>query len=559
MAEREAVGVVLSGASTESADCQLYDCAEHGKIREGMFLLIQRDEARGILVRVAKIIPSNEYYTKGDAWSEARRKRLPIPAQVARQYEVCELEILGEVPGLHTVATPPYAGEEVVKIDVSRDPKLIFGVNQQEPGIVWYGSLVGYENAPIPLTIEGIPMHFAVFGTTGSGKSYGVGALIEKLVNIYDTESSILSLPMLIVDSNADYIDYVEHFEKTEQFGAAPNITRYVFPNSSKARIRERHMRQLAINLNFLGRRDLAEIVVQYYHGGERNELQVSAIESLIDRLEDRGVIARPQNNQGDYQRIFTTDNMFNAALNHLDEMEKEGLVHSQTRPAVERALRKFREIDSSQYHLLSTSPQLDFDFVDLLTQNREIAIIDFSTEGAPGVSLALKQLVMSYLAAVLYSRFTQYKIERQERYLVFIIEEAQNYVPNLSVYDVGYSLAREKLAIIATQGRKFGLSLCLISQRPSFLDPVVLSMCNSFFIHRISPQDVLFVEKVTGGLPASLARRLTQLERGELIMHGQMSKVPIPFLVRAPERDPSIGHRYGQTKVLEGLRHLKR
>ncbi|MEM2961290.1 MAG: hypothetical protein QXU67_06760 [Candidatus Bathyarchaeia archaeon] len=84
MVEYEAVGVILSGASTQSADCQLYDFAERGKIREGMFLLIPRGERKGILVRVARIIPQNEYYTRGDAWSEARRRRLPIPDQIAR-------------------------------------------------------------------------------------------------------------------------------------------------------------------------------------------------------------------------------------------------------------------------------------------------------------------------------------------------------------------------------------------------------------------------------------------------------------------------------------------
>lgn len=559
MSEHEVVGVVLSGGSTETADCQLYDYAERGKIREGMFLVISHGQKRSILVRVAKIVPSNEYYTRGDAWSEARRKRLPIPDQIARQYEVCELEILGEVPKLHSVSTPPYAGEEVSKIDVAKNPELIFDVNQRSPGIIWYGSLVGYENAPIPLTIEGIPMHLAVFGTTGSGKSHDVGALMERLVNIYNTQNSILSLPMLIIDSNADYIDYVEYFEKTEHLGAAADVTRFVFPNSPEARIRKRHTKQLAINLNFIGRRDLAEIIVQYYHGGERNELQVSALEALIDRLEDMRVIARPQDFQADYQRIFTTDQMFESALDHLDQMVAENLIHSQTKPAVERALLKFREIDSPQYRLLSTTPQLGFEFVDRLTENREIAIMDLSTDGAPGVSLALKQLVMSYLAAILYSRFTQYKINRETRYLLFIIEEAQNYVPNLSVYDVGYSLAREKLATIATQGRKFGLSLCLVSQRPSFVDPVVLSMCNSFFIHRISPEDVSYVEKVTGGLPSSLKRRLTRLEQGEVIIHGQMNKVQTPFLVKAPCRDPEIGHRYGSTNVLEGLRRPRR
>jgi len=309
--------------------------------------------------------------------------------------------------------------------------------------------------------------------------------------------------------------------------------------------------------LSYLSKRDLAEIINQYYHGGEGAELQVSATEALLTRLEDDLDIARPANGRGDYQRIFTSDEMFETALGKLDHMVTEGRVHASTSPAVERALRKFREIETNEYHLLSTSPQLGFEFVDNLTQNREIAIVDFSTEGAPGVSLALKQLVMSYLAAVLFARFTQYKTSGQERYLVFIVEEAQNYVPNLSVYDVGYSLARQKLATIATQGRKFGLSLCLISQRPSFVDPVILSMCNSFFIHRVSPDDVSFVNKVTGGLPQSLSRRLTNLERGEVIVHGQMNVVQIPFLVKAPQRNPEIGHRFGSTNVLEGLRHL--
>jgi len=555
LAKHEAIGVILTGASTQSADCQLYDSAERGKIREGMFLLIPRGESRGILVRVAKMTPSNEYYTAGDAWSEARRKKLPIPDQIARQYEVCELDILGEVPRLRSVSVPPYAGEEVVKVDISKNSELIFEADRRSPGIIWYGSLVGYENAPIPLDIEGIPMHFAVFGTTGSGKSYDVGALIEQLVCICDSESSILSLPMLIIDANADYLDYVEYFEKAGKLGAATDITRYVFPNSPEARVAKRHTKQLAINLNYVGRRDLAEIIVQYYHGGERNELQISAVDSLFDRLEDERIIARPQNGQGDYHRVFTSDQKFDETLAVLDKMSSEGVIAYQSKPAVDRALRKFREIDSQELRLLSTMPQLGFDFVDRLTGNREISIIDFSADGAPGVSLALKQLIMSYLAAILYSRFTNYKISRQERYLFFIIEEAQNYVPNLAVYNVGYSLAREKLSIIATQGRKFGLSLCLISQRPSFVDPVVLSMCNSFFIHRVSPEDVSFVEKVTGGLPKSLARRLTQLERGELIVHGQVNKVPIPFLIKAPSRDPKIGHRFGTTNVLEGLR----
>jgi hypothetical protein len=136
-------------------------------------------------------------------------------------------------------------------------------------------------------------------------------------------------------------------------------------------------------------------------------------------------------------------------------------------------------------------------------------------------------------------------------------MEEAQNYCPNLSVYNVGYSLAREKLSQIATQGRKFGLSLCLISQRPSFIDPIVLSMCNTFFIHRISPEDIPFVKRACGGLPSALERRLTTLERGEVIVTGQMNVVPFPLLVNVPSRE--IPHTFGKTDVLAALKRMAR
>jgi hypothetical protein len=102
---------------------------------------------------VAKIIPQNEFFVAGDAWTEARRKQQEIPSGLARKYEICELELLREVPGFTEISIPPYAGDKVFEIDISKDLKSIFGVVSPE-GIIWYGSLLGYVNAPIPLTIN---------------------------------------------------------------------------------------------------------------------------------------------------------------------------------------------------------------------------------------------------------------------------------------------------------------------------------------------------------------------------------------------------------------------
>jgi DNA helicase HerA-like ATPase len=99
-------------------------------------------------------------------------------------------------------------------------------------------------------------------------------------------------------------------------------------------------------------------------------------------------------------------------------------------------------------------------------------------------------------------------------------------------------------LAQIATQGRKFGLSLCLVSQRPSFVDPIVLSMVNTFIIHRISAEDIAFIRKISGGLPKVIENKLVNLTTGRAIVSGQMNKLGFPVVVDIPERKilPKMG-----------------
>jgi hypothetical protein len=544
MAEGTPIGIILTGSTTQKASCQLFQSSEKGGIREGKFLLIKSGPGeRRILARVASIIPQNEFYTEGDAWTEARRKQIEIPGQLARQYEICELDLLAEMPGAKTLVIPPYPNDKVYEMKLPEQSEEIFGLPSKSEGIIWYGTLVGYENAPIPLNIENIPMHIGVFGTTGSGKSYDTGALIEQLVKIYDREDKILSFPILIIDANGDYLDYIHYFEKKKKFGAAATVTRYVFPKSPE--LSKHGVKPIAIDLNLMSKRELAEAIVLYYSGGEKNELQINGLERLIAYMEDSSFIS-----EGNYQSIFTESEKFEKAIESLKDL---GL-HAATAAAVLRALEKFVDIEQD-YGLLSQEPKLDKSFVDTLTKNREIAIIDFSAAGAPGIAPTLKQFVMSYLASVLFRVFTEYKMEGKERYMLWIIEESQNYCPNLATYNIGYSLAREKLGAIATQGRKFGLSLCLISQRPSFVDQVVLSMCNTFFIHRISPEDVPFVKRVTGGLPGSLERRLTTLENGELVVSGQMLTLSFPMLIRVPPR--LVPQTTGRTDVLGSLRRL--
>ena len=120
---RDVVGIILSGSTTSEATCQLLESAERGGIREGMLLLV-KSQGRKLLARVAQIVPYNAFYTEGDPWSEARRKGLPIPEDVARKYEICKLDLLIEVPRSE-IRSPPQPGDQVLRIDPTSHQKEI--------------------------------------------------------------------------------------------------------------------------------------------------------------------------------------------------------------------------------------------------------------------------------------------------------------------------------------------------------------------------------------------------------------------------------------------------
>jgi hypothetical protein len=541
MSKKEYVGIILSQATTREAACQLLESAERGGIKEGILLLVETG-GKALLARVAQIVPYNAFYTEGDPWSEARRKGLPIPEEVARRYEVCRLDLLIEIPQAE-IKYPPQPGDKVLKLDPRAHEKDIYGVSKGEPKYIWYGSLAGYDDAPVPLYIENVPMHMAIFGVTGSGKSFDAGAFIEQIVNIPRKKGDIVSYPMVIIDAHGDYTDYLDFISKGNELGKFGWIKRFVFPTAyTQPKFRQEKLIQpIGLNLDLLSSRELAEIIVLFYKGTtEGAELQVSGLDYLFECMREDGYES--------LQDIFRLN--FEELKQRLDGIPKEEMAPA-TKSTIHRALNEFITIESEHQLLSTKSPLKDEKFVDDITKNRGIAIIDFSADAAPGIDLKTKQLVMTYLASMLFDRFTRFKIEGKEKYLMFMIEESQNFCPDKS-FPISTSLAHQKLSAIATQGRKFGLSLCLISQRPSFVDRIVLSMCNTFFIHRVSPEDVGFVKSVTGGLPPSVSNRLTTLNRGELIVTGQMNTVPFSLDIVVPSR--KVPHTIGKTRVVENL-----
>lgn len=129
---------------------------------------------------------------------------------------------------------------------------------------------------------------------------------------------------------------------------------------------------------------------------------------------------------------------------------------------------------------------------------------------------------------------------ERSKDPVLLVCEEAHRYVPNSG--EAQYEAAQEAVRRIAKEGRKYGLGLLLVSQRPSEVEATVLSQCNSWIVLRITNDaDREHVRSILPDSMAGLTKMLSGLRRQEAIFVGQAAMLPSRILVRtlAPNQLP--------------------
>jgi uncharacterized protein len=124
----------------------------------------------------------------------------------------------------------------------------------------------------------------------------------------------------------------------------------------------------------------------------------------------------------------------------------------------------------------------------------------------------------------------------------VLILEEAHNYLrPKRDNESPGLQLSRETFERIAKEGRKFGLSLIMASQRPSEVSATVLSQCANFIVHRIqNPDDIEFFKKILPSASRDLLDQLPILAPGDGLLLGSAVNVPARVKVRKPVAEPT-------------------
>jgi DNA helicase HerA-like ATPase len=171
-----------------------------------------------------------------------------------------------------------------------------------------------------------------------------------------------------------------------------------------------------------------------------------------------------------------------------------------------------------------------------LVSDKAQPKIVDLS-----GVPNEIAGVSSAVIARTLFNlKVWQTAEERQNDPVLLVCEEAHRYVPNRG--EAQYEAAQEAIRRIAKEGRKYGIGLLLVSQRPSEVEATVLSQCNSWIILRITNDaDREHVRSILPDSMSGLAKMLSGLRRQEAIFVGQAAVLPSRILIRSlrPEQLP--------------------
>lgn len=162
------------------------------------------------------------------------------------------------------------------------------------------------------------------------------------------------------------------------------------------------------------------------------------------------------------------------------------------------------------------------------LNNKNQIIILDLSLlpfELLETITGLIGRLILEFTQRI--NKVEAYKNRRGEYPIALILEEAQNYIPEVDK-NGKKSITKKVFERIAREGRKFGVSLIVSSQRPSELSKTILSQCNTFIVHKLqNPEDQRYIRQIVSSANEELLNQLPILPQQHAIIMGEAVRTP--------------------------------
>lgn len=170
-------------------------------------------------------------------------------------------------------------------------------------------------------------------------------------------------------------------------------------------------------------------------------------------------------------------------------------------------------------------------DFVGLGTPKSAVTVIDLSS-----VPFDVRPTVAAQIGRLAFE-FNYWNPKYREFPILLICEEAHAYIPRAS--ESQFAGSRKSMERIAKEGRKYGVGLAVVSQRPHEVSETVLAQCGTFICLRITnPDDQAYVRSLVPESEGDLVSVLAGLGRGEALVLGEA--VPLPTRLQFDKPNPT-------------------
>jgi DNA helicase HerA-like ATPase len=354
--------------------------------------------------------------------------------------------------------------------------KNVLGLRGMPETGAYIGLLKGHE-IKIYLDINSlVQKHVSVLAKTGAGKSYAVGVIIEELMK--------KKVPLVIIDPHGEYSsmrgpnDDKRDIELMSRFDVKPiGFSNQIVEYSPDINV-NKNARQLKFSWTNLEPNEIIDLIGTGGGGAQAGVIfqTIKELKTMTHKYTLRNII--------DYLKEDKSGGKWNT-INALEMLTSIGL---------------FGEPSTR---------------IEDLVRSGQTTIINFR-----GVPPSIQEIAVKKLANEFFELRKREKIPP----LMLMMEEVHNFAPQQ-----GTALCSRILRTIASEGRKFGLGMCVVSQRPAKVDKNIISQCNTQIILKVTnPNDLKAIVNSVEGLTAGLEDEIQRLPIGVGVVCGGSIATPV-------------------------------
>jgi len=366
------------------------------------------------------------------------------------------------------------------------------------------GTLATRESVPLYINInELISRHCAILAMTGAGKSYTVGVLIEELMEKHGS--------VVVFDPHGEFKDV--RFENSK-------VKTYSVEGENK----------ILVNVASLSASDYFNMIPDLTN--TQKDL-LDEVVSLAERFYDKYDLKILLQIISLIYDVKKGDSAGRGEPSVFPIELIKGITKKVGLSTIGALMRRIRRLERTGVFSMNGTP------LEEIVAKNQLTVVNLS-EAEERVS---ETIIAAIARRIFDARKTAVKGEGDGETIntptFIIIEEAHNFAPRST--EDRPALCRSILRKIAREGRKFGVGLCVVSQRPNKLDADVLSQCNTQIIMKImNPSDQEYIRASVETVTEDIVRDLPSLARGEAIIVGSAINFPVPVKIR--ERTTKVG-----------------